>query len=320
MRVVCRHIWSRPCCQCTACRRWMVSPSRWPRHTFRLRMTRTHDPGHNAQGSFCHRSYRGLVLGAHDFHCLEAAVKIEGCAFRLLLIEPLQMHQSVEEANVVPIGRRVGAVGPSYLTPAFSEAHKWADCLHNRCLLRGPIGVGSGNSPKSCRAHALRASAPSHALGHCVHPGSTLMEKPRSARVPLGALVPWGCLRLQITEKHMRHNTGWGSQAETRSDPGTWSGQACHLQTSQAGGGGQNGGRGRGSGTQKCPHQKLPEQIFPTVNFVFSDNDHFGLGGGPPVPRHFNTSLGGGGVCGAQPWSTVVGGPPRGLQCQWMRA
>ena len=31
-------------------------------------------PGQNAQGSFCHRNSRGLVLGARDFHRLEAAV------------------------------------------------------------------------------------------------------------------------------------------------------------------------------------------------------------------------------------------------------
>ena len=71
-------------------------------------------PGQNAQGSFCHRSSRGLVLGARDFHLLEAAVGTQGHAFRLLLIVlPLQMHQSVEEANVVPIGCRVGAPGPA---------------------------------------------------------------------------------------------------------------------------------------------------------------------------------------------------------------
>ena len=31
--------------------------------------------GQNAQGSFCHRNSRSLVLGACDFHCLEAAVE-----------------------------------------------------------------------------------------------------------------------------------------------------------------------------------------------------------------------------------------------------
>ena len=31
-------------------------------------------PGQNAHGSFCHHNCRGLVLGARDFHCLEAAV------------------------------------------------------------------------------------------------------------------------------------------------------------------------------------------------------------------------------------------------------
>ena len=42
--------------------------------------------GQNAQGSFCHCNSRGLVLGARDFHRLEAAVGLQGHAFRLLLI------------------------------------------------------------------------------------------------------------------------------------------------------------------------------------------------------------------------------------------
>ena len=33
-------------------------------------------------------------------------------------------------------------------------------------------------------------------------------------------------------------------------------------------------------GAQKCVYQKWPDQIFPTVNFVFSHDGHFGLGGG----------------------------------------
>ena len=35
-----RYIWSRPCCRCTACRSWMLLPSRWPHFiTFQLYMT-----------------------------------------------------------------------------------------------------------------------------------------------------------------------------------------------------------------------------------------------------------------------------------------
>ena len=37
---------------------------------------------------------------------------------------------------------------------------------------------------------------------------------------------------------------------------------------------------GGGSGTQKFVYQKWPNQIFPIVNFGFSYNGHFGLGGG----------------------------------------
>ena len=42
----------------------------------------------------------------------------------------------------------------------------------------------------------------------------------------------------------------------------------------------RRGGGGGGAGTQKCVYRQLPDQIFPTVNFVFSRDDHFGLGGG----------------------------------------
>ena len=37
---------------------------------------------------------------------------------------------------------------------------------------------------------------------------------------------------------------------------------------------------GGGSGTQKFVHQKWPNQIFPMVNFRFSRDGPFGLGGG----------------------------------------
>ena len=59
------------------------------------------------------------------------------------------------------------------LTPAFSGAQKRAEVLRHPCILgdplqRGtkselaasPIGVGIGNSPKSCPARTLRANAP----------------------------------------------------------------------------------------------------------------------------------------------------------------
>ena len=60
------------------------------------------------------------------------------------------------------------------LTPAFSGGQKRAEVLRNPCILGGPlkkgtksematapIGVGIGNSPKSCPPCALRANAPS---------------------------------------------------------------------------------------------------------------------------------------------------------------
>ena len=53
----------------------------------------------------------------------------------------------------------------------------------------------------------------------------------------------------------------------------------------------QGGEGGRGFWTQNLVYQKWPDQIFPIVNFVFSDYGHFGLGrgeggfgGGVPPP------------------------------------
>ena len=125
----------------------------------------THDPNQNAHGSFCHRISRGLVLGARDFQRLEAAVGIQGRAFRLLLIVPTPSNapkcRGSKRGTHRPPGwhprTRGNKIGPCYLTPAFSGAQMWADWLHNCCLLWGPTGVGIGNSPKSCPVHALRA-------------------------------------------------------------------------------------------------------------------------------------------------------------------
>ena len=55
-------------------------------------------------------------------------------------------------------------------------------------------------------------------------------------------------------------------------------------------------GGGGGVGTHKCRYQKWPDQIFPTVNCVFSDNGHFGLGGGGPL----------GGVAPLLRWCTAI--------------
>ena len=41
---------------------------------------------------------------------------------------------------------------------------------------------------------------------------------------------------------------------------------------------------GRGSATQRFVYQKWPDQIFPIVNFVFSDDGHFGRGRGGGGP------------------------------------
>ena len=53
----------------------------------------------------------------------------------------------------------------------------------------------------------------------------------------------------------------------------------------------RGGEGGRGFWTQNLVYQKWPDQIFPIVNFVFSDYGHFGLGrggggfgGGSPPP------------------------------------
>ena len=70
-----------------------------------------------------------------------------------------------------------------------------------------------------------------------------------------------------------------------------------HTATRQReGGGGYQTGAKRGRGgprTEKIVCQQWPNMIFPTVNFVFSHDSHFGLGGeaGP-----------GGGGGGTRPW------------------
>ena len=64
----------------------------------------------------------------------------------------------------------------------------------------------------------------------------------------------------------------------------------------QGGGGGVLRGEG-GQGTQKIVYQKWPDQIFPVVNFVFSHDGHFGLGGGGVVQGGYPPS-----TCGVQPF------------------
>ena len=50
-----------------------------------------------------------------------------------------------------------------------------------------------------------------------------------------------------------------------------------------------------GGGGGECVYQKWPDKIFPTVNFVFSHDGHFGLGQGCP-------GGGGGSSYGCQPF------------------
>ena len=63
--------------------------------------------------------------------------------------------------------------------------------------------------------------------------------------------------------------------------------------------------RGGGSGTQNFVDQKWPDNIFRTVNFVFSHDGHFGRGrggsrgGGGPLPMV---------VIPIHPWRVCVGG------------
>ena len=54
---------------------------------------------------------------------------------------------------------------------------------------------------------------------------------------------------------------------------------------------------GRGFWTQNLMYQKWPDQIFPFVNFVFSRDGHFGLGGGGGLGR---------GVPPAPPWVLII--------------
>ena len=84
-------------------------------------------------------------------------------------------------------------------------------------------------------------------------------------------------------------SAGEGSAGEGRARQG----RAGQSRAGQGRGGEGRGGQGRaegGSGTQK-----RPDQIVPTVSFVFSHDGPFGLvgGGGPPtVVGRTNTSLG----------------------------
>ena len=60
-------------------------------------------------------------------------------------------------------------------------------------------------------------------------------------------------------------------------------GHAVQHRWSSLKGGGGGVGQGsirRGGGGGEGVYQKWPDQIFPTVNFVFSHDGHFGLGGG----------------------------------------
>ena len=78
----------------------------------------------NALGSFCHRNSRGLVLGARDFHRLQAAVGIQGRAFRPLLIvlTPSNARKCRGSKNCTHRPpdwhprTRGDKIGPSYLT------------------------------------------------------------------------------------------------------------------------------------------------------------------------------------------------------------
>ena len=98
-------------------------------------------------------------------------------------------------------------IGPSYPTPAFSGAQKWADWLHDRCLLWGPIGVGIGNCPKSCRAHALRANAPSCTRTPCTdeeqHRKSTQNGFVPAQRLGNWCLFCWRKKRVQANDSQL---------------------------------------------------------------------------------------------------------------------
>ena len=142
----------------------------------------------------CINFVRGHSAGtARKTPPLEAAVGIQGRAFRLLLIVLTPSNapkcRGSKRGTHRPPGWRPRARGdkikPSYLTPAFSGAQKWADWLHDRCLLRCHTGVGIGNSPKSCPAHALRTNTPS------LPPNKSVSQGPvGGVLLPLSVLLP----------------------------------------------------------------------------------------------------------------------------------
>ena len=67
----------------------------------------------------------------------------------------------------------------------------------------------------------------------------------------------------------------------------------------------QKRGRGGGSGAQNFVYQKWPDQIFPIVNFVFSHDGPFGLGGGGVQGWGWH-KVRGGGVPSLLRWCTAI--------------
>ena len=134
---------------CIACHRWMLSPSRWPRYTFRLCMTAVDpQPGPECTGVLLSPQLLRLGTRSPRFPPFRGYGQNMGTCFRLLLIVLTPSNapkcRGSKRGTLRPPGWRPRThgdkIGPSYLNPAFSGAKKWADWLHNRCLLRVPQG------------------------------------------------------------------------------------------------------------------------------------------------------------------------------------
>ena len=144
-------------------------------------------------------------------------------------------------------------------------------------------------------AHSQRVLPKS---GHGVHTSATHTKRERGLTVPeTSAILPQSCLpeiRAVSRQGPPVYRRRWGRplqgtdrsrpHASTRHAPGALQmpqvrphcGGGCTKHTQSA-----SVGRGPGgSGTQKFVRQKWPDQIFATVNFVFSHDGTFGLKGG----------------------------------------
>ena len=104
-------------------------------------------PGHNAQGSFCHRSSRGLVLGARDFHRLEAAIGIQGGRAQGMRRAPFWAISNPYSCGTPPIlsPRVLGCQPGGLWVPRLLPLHFGA--FEGGSTIKSSLKVGRANAP-----------------------------------------------------------------------------------------------------------------------------------------------------------------------------